>query len=289
MPKIGWVSGDRKKVNSDSHYNKNNHCKCGKLILNNSKHCHQCATKNAWNEGIFKNRNFKGKNHPNYIDGRTLKKHYCIDCLKKGVKTEISYATAYFGGKRCQICEDKHHSRIMRGKLNVRYNTERHKKHYCIECLKKGIKTEISYNTWKYGEKRCRKCAKKLRWKDAKYKEKMLKAQRKGVKASPNVPEKILLLLLNTLFPNDYKFVGDGKVILGGFNPDFINCNGQKKIVELYGDYWHNRPDLKKRDKRRLQEYAKLGYKTLIVWEKELKNIDKLKNRLVKFNGVKNE
>jgi G:T-mismatch repair DNA endonuclease (very short patch repair protein) len=33
--------------------------------------------------------------------------------------------------------------------------------------------------------------------------------------------------------------------------------------------------------------YKKYGYSTLIVWEHELKDIDKLTNRLMEFNGDK--
>lgn len=64
---------------------------------------------------------------------------------------------------------------------------------------------------------------------------------------------------------------------------DFINCNGQKKIIELFGDYWHNRKEVKKRDKKRIKTYAKYGYETLIIWEHELKNRKKLKNKILNF------
>lgn len=39
-----------------------------------------------------------GENHPQYIDGRTNKKYYCLDCGK-----ELSYYTA----KRCKPCSKK--------------------------------------------------------------------------------------------------------------------------------------------------------------------------------------
>ena len=31
-----------------------------------------------------------------------------------------------------------------------------------------------------------------------------------------------------------YKFVGNGEVIIGGKNPDFVNCNGDKIAVDVY-------------------------------------------------------
>ena len=112
----------------------------------------------------------------------------------------------------------------------------------------------------------------------------MIKLLRKGLRVKPNKPEKVLKALLNILLPKEYKFVGDGEIILGGFNPDFINCNGQKKIIELYGDYWHNRKDAIKRDKLRLIAYKNYGYKTLIIWEHELKDLEKVNNKVLEFN-----
>ena len=133
--------------------------------------------------------------------------------------------------------------------------------------------------------------SKKLKqmWNDSKYREKTLKAIHEGRKLKPNIPEKFINRLLNKLLPKEYKFVGDGKVILGGFNPDFINVNGQKKIIEMYGCYWHKCPKCKfgnKRllDVRRLKTYKKYGYKTLIIWQHELKDLNRVKNRILKFH-----
>lgn len=126
-------------------------------------------------------------------------------------------------------------------------------------------------------------------WKNPKYREKQLSAIINGLKLKPNKPEKLLNTLLNKLYSKEYKYVGDGEIFIAGFVPDFINCNGQKKIIELYGDYWHNLRKVKKRDEQRLKIYAKYGYKTLIIWEHELKDLTKLKNKILKFNkeGIK--
>ncbi len=99
----------------------------------------------------------------------------------------------------------------------------------------------------------------------------------------PNKKEELLekLIKLNN-FP--YKFVGNGKFAIEAFNPDFINCNGQKKIIELYGDYWHSKEKIKDRDKRRIQTYLKYGFKTLIIWEKELQNKVNVINRIQEFD-----
>ena len=124
-------------------------------------------------------------------------------------------------------------------------------------------------------------------WENFNYREKQLKAIFKGSDIKPNKPERKLRKLLNYLFPNEYKYVGDGQVLIGFKNPDFININGQKKIIELFGDYWHSKEvtGLKKKEhrKQRQEHFAKYGYKTLIVWEHELKDINKLKTKLIRF------
>jgi len=108
----------------------------------------------------------------------------------------------------------------------------------------------------------------------------------KGLHKTPNKCEKKLNKFLNIYLNKEYKFVGDGKVIIDGFNPDFININGQKKIIELYGDYWHNLSGYKERDKRRIKSYKKYGYKTLIIWEHELKNNSKLIKKIKEFHNA---
>lgn len=86
---------------------------------------------------------------------------------------------------------------------------------------------------------------------------------RKGI----TKPEKIMkgLIEKNNL---PFNYVGNGRIILGGFNPDFLSKN-PKHIIEVYGDYWHRND---KNHNRRINTYSKLGYKTLVIWEHELKN-----------------
>ena len=83
----------------------------------------------------------------------------------------------------------------------------------------------------------------------------------------PNNPEKQLISLFKT-HGLPFKFVGDGQAVLGGKIPDFINYNGDKQIIELFGDYWHKPEE----EARRREAFAKFGYETLIIWEHDLKN-----------------
>jgi len=107
----------------------------------------------------------------------------------------------------------------------------------------------------------------------------------------PNKKELQLQNILDEIQPDEWIFVGDGKVIIEGFCPDFINNNGKKLIIELFGNYWHTLSGSEETDKRRLVAYTKMGYKTLIIWEKELKEPNKVKTKIETFGleGGKNE
>lgn len=108
-----------------------------------------------------------------------------------------------------------------------------------------------------------------------------LKRWSKSCKIKPNKPEQILLKFINSITDNTYKYVGDGNVVLGKKIPDFININGQKKIIELFGDYWHKNDN----PQDRINHFKKYGWDCLVIWERELKETDKLKNKILSFNG----
>lgn len=124
-------------------------------------------------------------------------------------------------------------------------------------------------------------------WQNSEYKEKQLKAIFEGYKLRPTKSERQLKRLLGKLFPNEYKYVGDGTFWINGKNPDFINVNGQKKVIELFGDYWHSKRitglSKKKHLQKRINHFAKYGFKTLIVWECELQDVKSLSRRLFQF------
>lgn len=119
-------------------------------------------------------------------------------------------------------------------------------------------------------------------WSNPEIRNLMVKNSRLASHITPNKFEQRLNSILQEIQPNNWQFVGDGKVIIEGFCPDFINVNGQKKIIECFGDYWHNRIGVKEKDQRRIEAYEKLGFKTLVIWEHELSQnsevIEKIKN-----------
>ena len=98
----------------------------------------------------------------------------------------------------------------------------------------------------------------------------------------PNNEERFLVTVFEKYsFP--YKFVGDGQVIIGGRNPDFINTNGQKKIIEFFGEYWH--PPEDENEKREI--YKQFGFDLLVIWGKDLKDEKALLDKVIKFEDKK--
>lgn len=99
-----------------------------------------------------------------------------------------------------------------------------------------------------------------------------------GLNKKPTKPEARLISIIS-LNKLPYKYVGDGQFILGGFCPDFLNTDGRKQVIELFGVYWHDIFDVAEKTSR----YAQYGFKTLVIWEDELNNSAQLLQKLRKF------
>lgn len=196
---------------------------------------------------------------------------------KEFVKELISKNTT---GK---IISDEHKrilSELKRGDKNPMKRLEVRKK--MIESSKGKIISEITREKLRAVGKRA--------WENPEYKEKMLKVQRQGLRVKPNLPEKIMINLINN-YDLNLIFIGDGKKwIKDGkniFNPDFIN-EEKKKIVEVFGDYWHNLPTKRELDEEILKAYSKHGYETLVIWEHELiKNKKPIENNSLILNKIR--
>lgn len=98
----------------------------------------------------------------------------------------------------------------------------------------------------------------------------------KAICKRPTAPELRLKRLLDVRFPGEWRYTGNGQVIIGGCNPDFVNCNGHKAVIEVFGDYWHGLKHTgrtaEEEENRKVRHFAAWGYKCLIVWERETKD-----------------
>ena len=200
---------------------------------------------------------------------------------KEGLKGEKS---PRYGEHNSESSKEKSRQKLKKlwGDKDSTYNSPLHRKH--LSLINKGKNNPFYGKKHTKETKEVESINKKKLWENKEYREIRLKKMFNGKQIKPNKPEKFLI----NLFKKEelsFKYVGDGYTFIGGKCPDFISFN-PKYIIELFGDYWHNLPGAKEKDKERLHIYNKHGYKTLIIWEHELKNpiqvIEKIKGFILK-------
>lgn len=126
---------------------------------------------------------------------------------------------------------------------------------------------------------------KRKRWKqDRAYREMMMRALFAARKARPNKAER----KLTEMFEKNglpFQYVGDGKVVLSGLVPDFINTDGQKEIIELFGDYWHGKRATRptQTEHGRGAIFKRFGFRTLVIWEHELQDENAVATKIKGF------
>jgi len=90
---------------------------------------------------------------------------------------------------------------------------------------------------------------------------------RQSNSTSPNFPETLFGFWLDENFPNEWKYNGDGsqKVIIGRKIPDFVNVDGKKGVIEIFGTYWHDELEVGEK----IEHYNRFGYNCLVLWDYE--------------------
>lgn len=112
------------------------------------------------------------------------------------------------------------------------------------------------------------------------------KRRLKALCQKPTRPERELLNLINE-HQLPYRYVGDGSFLIEGFNPDFVNINGKKHVIEVFGRVWHEDlvKDWKRTELGRIMVFNSYGFKTLIIWEEELKHKDAVIEKIRCFDA----
>lgn len=152
-----------------------------------------------------------------------------------------------------------------------------HARHLLDPCFREKINEGLR------SDKNRARCSKRMKgkWKDASYQEKMIPILRKNYTGEGiNKSEQKLFNLLKS-FDECFEYTGDGSKPIALKWPDFINEN-KKCIVELYGTYWH-RDETEEQTNNRIDLFKACGYRTLIVWDSELKDLDRLKIKINEF------
>jgi len=133
------------------------------------------------------------------------------------------------------------------------------------------------------------KDAYKRLWENPEHRDRQIKAQRAGLLISPNKPETILIRLAEIACPNEYKFTGDGKIVINGLCPDLFNKNSKKKVILMNGDYWHGEQktgrNKQQEEQQAIDKYFEYGYDCLVIWEHELKDYENIVAKIREFNG----
>lgn len=113
-------------------------------------------------------------------------------------------------------------------------------------------------------------------------KEEWMRRVAKSNALHPSTPEIQLKNILDICFPNEFTYTGDGKagIVIGNMIPDFYS-DSKKKVIEVFGDYWHSGEN----PINRISNYKKFGFDCLVIWEHELKNKKKVIEEVRKFVG----
>jgi very-short-patch-repair endonuclease len=142
-----------------------------------------------------------------------------------------------------------------------------------------------------------------VRWKNPVFYEKMVKIRKEQAKnpitrAKINkklcsrektcFEDKLDLLIKQLNLP--FKFVGDGKITIHGFCPDFID-EARKLIIEVFYDYWKIRQygSVKKYVTKKYSAYRFHGYETLFVNKEMMCDWPEKKLKQILLNFNKNE
>jgi len=100
----------------------------------------------------------------------------------------------------------------------------------------------------------------------------------------PTKPELKLEQWLNSHYPNEWRYNGKdrGGLIIGNLVPDFINVNGRKAIIEVFGEYYHDTNKFPNRltEKETIEHYKKFGFHCLVLWENEVYKEETLKEKM---------
>ncbi|MGH9919972.1 MAG: hypothetical protein ACRD6W_14045 [Nitrososphaerales archaeon] len=104
-----------------------------------------------------------------------------------------------------------------------------------------------------------------------------LELAKMGMKAPKRKPSKLELEVAKSL-GDEWEYVGDGKITIGGLVPDFVHRT-RKEILEVLGCYYHtcpiDYPDAPVRPKAlpsfRESVYRAQGYEVEFLWEHDIK------------------
>jgi len=219
-----------------------------------------------------------------YHPRKGMKKWCCEETYRKCPEVKRSYSNPgeqnpMYGKKRSSETKNKI-SKANKGKLKGIPKSKKWKKFMSERMKGKGNPQFGKENTEIQKEKKRNTMKKKFK-NDKEYVNNWIS----GMNAKPNKCEIKVMNILDEVCPNKFKYVGDFKKWIGRRNPDFID-EIDKKIIEHFG--WVHTEENRGipedvHEKERISYFNQYGYNTLIIWESELEDDNKIKERIRKF------
>ena len=230
-------------------------------------------------------RNISGKNNPCFglhreqnpnSTGSYVNCSYCEQSIWRS-GYDIKHKTNHFCSRNCMhkwqsekwIGEKSPHykrysvecSYCGKERLVTKYCLEHKKNHFCDrECLAKwNSKNLAGKNNPNFGNRLSEKSLQKIRDRTLK------QLENHEIGFRDTLPERIVenyLLFNNVLYVKQFRY----KLGVADFYLPEENI-----IIECDGDYWHNLPNYKKRDKKQTEWLEENGYKVVRLWESDIK------------------
>lgn len=168
--------------------------------------------------------------------------------------------------------ERKHLSDALKGKkLSDEHREHIRQGHLGIPCREETI-AKLRGKTHSEGWKTQRSIDTQALWENPVY----IKHVTQGWAQRPTKAETHLEDILNKYFPSQFKYNGNFElgISLNRMIPDFVNVDGKKEIIEIFGDYFHRRnAPWKRSELGRIMAYNSVGYRCLVIWASELKKL----------------
>ena len=217
--------------------------------------------KKLFREGILK---ANKENHPQWKGG----KPNCLDCEKK---------LSNYSGKRCRNCyvTPELREKISKSHIGKHIFSEEQKMMLSKkfkELWKNPLyRAKMEKRVYIFTEEHRRKLREKAGHPHSEETKKILREYRKKqiMPTTHTKPEEKFIKICNK-YNLPYIYVGNSSFWIERVNPDFVNCNGKKICVEIFGDYWHNLPNKKKKDEENLNTLKKYGWERIVIWESEI-------------------
>lgn len=228
------------------------------------------ANKRAWQDPLIRQRYldaFSGRDPAIYKEVAKIMQKAVAKCWQNPEWVERWKEAQPKTRSHYYIKDREHYSNVQREKNKGRVITAEHRLHLCLARQRRPPMSD--------DQKQRESRAMKAKWQNPEYARWAAAQQNRR----PNRLEKRLMGLLDEQFPNEWKYVGDGQIWIEGRNPDFININGKKLVIELLGNYWHT-VKAKVTPMERVAHYKQYGFKCITIWQSQMKYPDMVTNTI---------